>query len=97
MLDEPESIQGGLVLLSSLSSRNRCGDVLGMQNGGQTSLVHVMSVHVARMNLSASADVPFVATLLQSPEARHAFGLLQHMLNGESGSQGTSSLGEPFG
>lgn len=68
-----------------------------MQYGGQTSLAHVMSVHVARINLSVSADVPFVDTLLQSPEARHAFGLLQHMLYGEAGLHGTSSLGEPLG
>lgn len=78
-------------------SLSQCGDVLGMQNGGQTSLVHVMSVHVARMNLSVSADVPFVVTLWQSPEGRHALGVLQHMLNVEFGSHGTSSLGEPFG
>lgn len=70
---------------------------VGMQNGGQASLFQVMSVQVARMNLSESADVPFVVTLLQSPEARQAVGLLQHMLIGELGSHGTSSLGEPFG
>lgn len=56
-----------------------------------------MSVHVARMNLSVFADDPFLDTLWQSPEARHAAGLLQHMLKGVVGSHGTSSLGEPFG
>lgn len=76
---------------------SQCRNVLGMQNGGQTSLFQVMSVQVARMNLSVSAKVPFSVMVLQSPEARHAVGLLQHMLYCEFGSHGTSSLGEPFG
>lgn len=72
-------------------------DIRGRQYGGHTALSQDGSVHVARTNLSVSADVPLVDTDLQNPEERQAVALLQHMLNGVLGLHGTSVLGEPLG
>lgn len=82
------------VLVQSIDSHNPS---YIQQYGGHTSLPQDGSVHVARMNLSVSADVPLVDKTLQSPEARHAVDVLQHMLYGSLGLHGTSLLGAPSG